>query len=136
MSNPQHNRGWAAIIAVLLFAATTTSPALAVDVRAMMEGGLKTLEADLGLSADQKAKVDPILKSAVEQRMAVLKEYNFQPGNRPSFMDLISIRSKMSSITAEVHRKLVPILSDQQMQKFDDISERMRQKMRSALLGR
>ena len=125
-----------AIMAVLLLAATTTSAALAVDVRAMMEGGLKTLEADLGLSADQKAKVDPILQSAVEQRLAVLKEYNFEPGNRPSFMDLISIRSKMSNITTEVHRKLVPILSNQQMQKFDDISEQMRQKMRSVLLGR
>ena len=102
----------------------------------MMEGGLKTIEADLRLSANQKQKVDPILQNAVEQRMAVLKEYNFKPGNRPSFMDLISIRSKMSDITTEVHRKLVPILSQKQMEKFDDISEQMRQKMRSVLLAR
>jgi hypothetical protein len=136
MSVTQRNRGWAAMVAMLFFTATASTTALAVDVRNMMEGGLKTLEADLKLSADQKQKVDPILQSAVDQRMAVLKEYNFKPGNRPSFMDLISIRSKMSDITTEVHRKLVPILSQQQMEKFDDISEQLRQKMRSVLLGR
>ncbi len=68
--------------------------------------------------------------------MAVLKEYNFKPGSRPSFMNLISIRSKMSDITTEVHRQLVPMLSNQQMEKFDDISEQKRRKMRSVLLGR
>jgi uncharacterized protein YycO len=136
MSVTKRNRGSTALVAMLFFAATASTTALAVDVRNMMEGGLKTLEADLSLSAEQKQKVDPILQSAVDQRMAVLKEYNFKPGNRPSFMNLISIRSKMSDITTEVHRKLVPILSQQQMEKFDDISEQMRQKMRSVLLGR
>jgi len=84
---------------MLLFAATASSSAIAADVREMMEAGLKTVEADLKLSAERKAKIDPILQKAVNQRMAVLKEYNFNPGNRPSFMNLISIRSKMSLIT-------------------------------------
>ena len=130
------NQSRVSILAVVLFAATASLSAFAADVREMMEAGLKTVEADLKLSAEQKAKIDPILQKAVHQRMAVLKEYNFKPGNRPSFMNLISIRSKMSDITTEVHHELVPILSNQQMKKFDDISEQKRQKMRSVLLGR
>lgn len=136
MSTLNSKQSRASILAMLLFAATASSSAFAADVREMMEAGLKTVEADLKLSAEQKSKVDPILQKAVNQRMAVLKEYNFTPGNRPSFMNLISIRSKMSDITTEAHRQLVPILSDQQMLKFDDISEQMRQKMRNVLLGR
>ena len=136
MSTLNSNQSRASILAMLLFAATASSSAFAADVREMMEPGLKTVEADLKLNAEQKAKIDPILRKAVNQRMAVLKEYNFKPGNRPSFMNLISIRSKMSDITTVVHRQLVPILSNQQMEKFDDISEQKRQKMRSVLLGR
>ncbi len=136
MSVTQRNHGWATMVAMLFFAATASTTALAVDVRNIMEGGLKTPEADLQLSADQKQKVDPILQSAVDQRMAVLKEHSFKPGNRPSFMDLMSIRSKISDVATDVHRKLVPILSQQQMENFEDISEQMRQKMRSVLLAR
>ncbi len=53
------NQSWASILAVLLFAATASSSAFADDVREMMEAGLKTVEADLKLSAEQKAKNRP-----------------------------------------------------------------------------
>lgn len=131
-----HSPAQANFVVLFVVMDVAALPALAGDMRNLMETSLKGVEAELNLSAEQKGKVDAILQNSINNRMAVFKEYNVKLGKRPSFMTLITIRSKMGQITADVHRQMVQILNDQQMENFDDISEVMRQKMRSALLGR
>lgn len=106
-----------------------------VNLRAMMERDVKQIENRLRLEAKKSAKVDRILRKAVNRRMAVLRKHDVTPGVRPPISTLISLKSDMDNIRTENHRELLKILSEPEMQVVEEMAEQMRRKIRSIILG-
>ena len=107
----------------------------AANFRAMMEQDVKEIEKRLKLAGDKLAEVNKILTKAVERRMAILREHKVTPGVRPPISTLITVKSEMDRIRTENHRELMKILSEPEMQIVEEMSERMRAKIRSIILG-
>jgi len=124
-------------LAMVGTAAIAAQPSLAapVNLRAMMEQDVKVIEKRLKIAADKLAEVDGILRKAVEKRMAVFREHNVTPGVRPPISTLITVKSEMDRIRTENHRELMKILSEPEMRVVEEMSERMRAKIRAIILG-
>jgi hypothetical protein len=112
-------------------------PAFAQDagLQSMLEVDVDQTERALHLTAEEKAKVEPILQAGVEKRMAVFRRLGVKLGEKPSFSTLLSLRSQMDDIRTETQSQLSKILTEQQMYTVERIGEEATQRMRKALLG-
>ena len=54
---------------------------------------------------------------------------------RPPISTLITVKSEMDKIRTENHRELMKILSEPEMRVVEEMSERMRAKIRAIILG-
>jgi Spy/CpxP family protein refolding chaperone len=83
----------------------------------------------LGLTADQKAKVEPILRESFEKRRAVLEKYRGQRGLRA----LRSLRQELRPIQKETDEKLVNVLTKEQWKQFQKMREEIRKQLRDQI---
>jgi len=107
----------------------------AANLRAMMEQDVKEIEKRLKLAGDKLAEVNRILTKAVERRMTILRKHDVKPGVRPPISTLLTVKEEMDKTRTENHRELMKILSEPEMQIVEEMSERMRAKIRSIILG-
>lgn len=132
------------IMAARLFALTlafaigfaTQVTAESAELRKLLAAQAAQTEAELKLSADQKAKVHPILLNGVEQRMAVLNELGVSPGNPPGMLKGRKLRAKLDDIAAGLKVELKAVLSEPQMQAYDRITAQGKEKIKAAILGK
>ena len=78
---------------------------------------LKNLTDKLNLTADQQAKVKPILQDTQTQAQAVMKDSSLSQDDR---------RAKMRSLHESSSAKIRDVLNDDQKKKFDDWQQEMR----------
>lgn len=76
---------------------------------------LDRLAEELGLSADQKAKLGPIMKHQQEQMQALRKDESLSPEQR---------REKGRALREENQKAISAILTPEQAKKFADLRER------------
>tara|TARA_R110002050_G_scaffold258800_1_gene398154 strand:- start:425 stop:844 length:420 start_codon:yes stop_codon:yes gene_type:complete len=95
-------------------------------------------KARLGLSAEQEAKVEPILESAREKRLAILERHGFGHGNKPalSLREKLSLAKEMKAVRKETEDKLSRHLSREQMDIYRDIQEERRARMKEYMKSR
>ena len=78
---------------------------------------LKNLTDKLSLTADQQAKIKPILQDTQTQAQAVMKDSSLSQDDR---------RAKMRSLHESSSAKIRDVLNDDQKKKFDDWQQEMR----------
>jgi|GraSoi2013_115cm_1033766.scaffolds.fasta_scaffold01613_6 protein CpxP len=82
---------------------------------------LKNLTDKLSLSADQQAKIKPILEDRQTQAQTVMSDNSLSQDDR---------RSKMRSLHESSSAKIRDVLNDDQKKKYDDWQQEMRERMR------
>jgi Spy/CpxP family protein refolding chaperone len=71
---------------------------------------LARMTACMGLSADQQAKIKPILEEAIKEKQAVRADQNLTREQR---------RAKMQQLRGQMQEKVKPLLTAEQLKKFD-----------------
>lgn len=84
----------------------------------------------LGLTDDQKAKVEPILQANFDKQRAILESFRDQPHTRRT---LRSLRSQLRAADTDTTDKLKPILTNQQMRQYQDIRQEMNAQLRQKI---
>jgi len=75
----------------------------------------------LNLSADQQAKIKPLLQDQQDQMQSLMKDQSLSPDDR---------RAKAKSVHQSTTAKVRDLLNDDQKQKYDAWQEEMHNKMR------
>jgi Spy/CpxP family protein refolding chaperone len=82
---------------------------------------LKMMTDKLGLTADQQAKIKPILEDQRTQAQAVMKDDSLSQDDK---------RTKMRSLHESTNSKVRDLLTDDQKKKYDEWQQEMRDRMR------
>jgi len=82
---------------------------------------LERMSSRLGLTEEQAAQAEPILKESIAKRRAVFDKYSGQ-----KLTEKESMRNEMQSIGDETHAQLSTILTDEQMETLNKIKEEKR----------
>ena len=69
----------------------------------------------------------------MQSRRAILEDHGIDLANpkRPSMVTMLAIRSDMQNVNKRTERKLVPVLSAEQMREFKIIQDEFRKEMRN-----
>jgi len=81
---------------------------------------LKNLTNKLNLTADQQAKIKPLLEDQRQEAQSVMSDTSLSQDDR---------RSKMRSLHESSNAKIRGVLSDDQKKKFDALQQEMRDRM-------
>lgn len=87
---------------------------------------LKSLTDRLTLTADQQAKIKPILEDRSTQMQALMKDDSLSQDDR---------RAKARSIQEATTGKIRDVLTDDQKKKYDDMQQEMRDRQRQRQQG-
>ncbi|MFA9388879.1 MAG: hypothetical protein ACERKD_03680 [Prolixibacteraceae bacterium] len=87
------------------------------------------MKTDLGLSADQTAKVEVINKKYAEKMSEIFKDMQSSGGDRSK------VREKMDVLNTEKTAELKPVLTADQLKKYIEIEEKRREEMRQRRSG-
>jgi Spy/CpxP family protein refolding chaperone len=82
---------------------------------------LKTMTDKLNLTADQQAKIKPILEDSRTQMQAVMKDDSLSQDDR---------RAKMRGVRESTNSKIRDVLTDTQKKQFDEMQQQMRDRAR------
>jgi Spy/CpxP family protein refolding chaperone len=87
---------------------------------------LKMLSDRLKLTADQQAKIKPVLEDQRTQMQALMKDDSLSQDDR---------RAKMRSVRDSTNSKIRDVLTDDQKKQFDEMQQQMRDRMRGQQPG-
>tara|TARA_B000000475_G_scaffold112118_1_gene90769 strand:- start:707 stop:1105 length:399 start_codon:yes stop_codon:yes gene_type:complete len=92
----------------------------------------------LNLTEEQSEKFEPIILYQWEKRMAVMKKYGISRESNLSkkkigFRQLREIKKDMDKINKEIEKKLIKVLSNDQLVEYKKIQEENRIEMRARL---
>lgn len=90
---------------------------------------LDTLQTELGLSAEQMAKVEKIFAAQAEKRRGMFQEAR-QDGDRAA------MREAMQAMQVETEKELATVLTDEQMVKYREVAAQTRGGMAGRAGGR
>ncbi len=93
---------------------------------------VEKISAQLQLAAEQKVKVEPILKESFAKRKAVIERYRGQSGLKA----WRSMRKELDSIRQETDEKLATILSKDQMKAYQKLRSEMKAELRETIRER
>jgi len=94
----------------------------------------------LNLTEEQSEKFEPIILYQWEKRMAVMKKHGISRESNLSkkkigFRQLREIKKDMDKINKEIEKKLIKVLSNDQLVEYKKIQEENRIEMRARLRG-
>src|SRR5215471_4949088 len=81
---------------------------------------------ELNLTADQQAKIKPVLQDQHDQMQSLMKDTSLSPDDR---------RAKARSVHQSTVTKVREVLNDDQKKKYDAWQQEMREKMRQHMEG-
>jgi periplasmic protein CpxP/Spy len=93
---------------------------------ASVDDQLKMMSERLSLTADQQAKIKPILEDRSQQIQALMKDDTLSQDDR---------RTKARGIQEASASKIRDVLTDDQKKKFDEMQQEMRDRMRQRQSG-
>ena len=112
---------------------------LSIDVTAADDVYL-LIKDRLNLTEEQSEKFEPIILYQWEKRMAVMKKHGISRESNLSkkkigFRQLREIKKDMDKINKEIEKKLIKVLSSDQLVEYKKIQEENRIEMRARLRG-
>lgn len=110
------------------------SAALAPASEEQREQRFQELSSRLDLTEDQEPQVRSILADARESRLALLRAngVDIEAGEKPSMFTMMGLRSEMSTLNEQTRDELSAILSDDQMNTYEEIASERRAEMRAS----
>ncbi len=85
------------------------------DPKQMVERRIAGMKESLNLTADQEAKLRPILEASMTKMMALREKYKPEPGEPPSK----EMRDEMVKVQKETTEKIGGVLDADQMKKYE-----------------
>lgn len=133
-------RNWSADFCRAIVVACLVFTGLGMDgvTRAANAGGIiyfADVVGPLRLSAQQRPKVQSIVKQSEVAILAVFTKYGINPRATPDPNKLRPARSELEAIERGERRQLKKILDDRQLKKYDVIMKRVRARVARAALG-
>lgn len=118
---------------------TITFISLSIDVTASNDV-YSLIKDRLNLTEEQSEKFEPIILYQWEKRMAVMKKHGISRESNLSkkkigFRQLREIKKDMDKINKEIEKKLIKVLSSDQLVEYKKIQEENRIEMRARLRG-
>ena len=97
-----------------------------------IEQHIENVSQRLQLTEAQRTDLEPILSKNFEDRMNILQSYGFSKETRPklSLRKKLALRSDMNELRDQTRQDVSVILNDQQMDRFLEIQEENRKRMR------
>lgn len=119
------------VIIAIIFTSLSVDVTAADDVYSLIKDRLN-------LTKEQSEKFEPIILYQWEKRMAVMKKYGISRESNLSkkkigFRQLREIKKDMDKINKEIEKKLIKILSNDQLVEYKKIQEENRIEMRARL---
>ena len=133
------------IAALFAVSALAASPALAQagdgdrdEVAEQIKQNISANMERLNLTDDQKPLVEAILRDGAKKRQAVMTNYGFTQGDRPTLSrsQMRSLSGELKAISTDTTAKLSRILNGSQMAEYKKIKEEKRAQMRQQIRGR
>jgi hypothetical protein len=131
-------KGWLASLALVVLLGSMLSNSLRADTASASStldrqtNLVEKISAQLQLAAEQKVKVEPILKESFAKRKAVIERYRGQSGLKA----WRSMRKELDSIRQETDEKLATILSKDQMKAYQKLRSEMKAELRETIRER
>lgn len=119
------------VIIAIIFTSLSVDVTAADDVYSLIKDRLN-------LTKEQSEKFEPIILYQWEKRMAVMKKHGISRESNLSkkkigFRQLREIKKDMDKINKEIEKKLIKILSNDQLVEYKKIQEENRIEMRARL---
>jgi hypothetical protein len=111
------------------------------DREAVIEERLAEAEARLELSDEQLEQVKPVMEAAVEAQRSVLTRYGIDleaeggPESKLSMREARKLKKDLGKVREETLEQLDDILTDEQLDEFQEMQEEKRQEMKSRIRG-
>ena len=127
-----------ALVVLASMVTNAQSPGMNEQVRAQIEAA----KTRLALTDAQRAKVEPIIRTGIERRMAIFKKYGLvddsgrRTASNPPPQQLQGIRGELESAQADIVKQLNPILTPKQMEEYRKIQTEVRDGLRERAEGR
>ena len=107
----------------------------------VVDSFFSTLRVRLQLTEQQAHEIEPVVRSHVNNRLNVLREYGISPDSRSAgekidFRQLRALKREMDSLDKQIESELVEILNDEQIEEYRLIQEERRAEIRSQIRGR
>jgi len=132
------------VMIVLALTLTAVGIASANDERREnIEHQIADMKTRLALSDAQTEQITPILEKSANTRKEILKEYgidlkNFDPDHRKklSFREKRQLGNELKASRKDTQKQLAQILSDKQMDKYRQIQQERKDKLREHMKSR
>ncbi len=124
------------IATMLTIAGVTAIPAMAQEVDRQEQIAIKLADARerLELTEEQVPQVESILTASGEQRRAVLEEFGVgNDGSKLSFRQKRQLRKAMQNVQKQTRNSLSEVLTDGQMDEFEEMQDELRAELRKKL---
>ncbi len=111
---------------------------LTEEQRAQIEARLAEVRKRLDLSAEQEAKLEPILRDSFAKRLALLDSYGLSRdgAERPSLRQMQALGGEMADIREATEKQVATVLDQRQMAEFRKIQDEMREQIRARIRER
>lgn len=128
----------AAIVAAGPAGAQAQQRQLTEEQRAQIEARLAEVRKRLDLSAEQEAKLEPILRASFAERLALLDSYGLSRdgAERPSLRQMQALGGEMADIRKATEKQVAAVLDPRQMAEFRKIQDEMREQIRARIRER
>lgn len=127
-----------AILAVISAVLTVVGPgALAdtVDVRAVIKDHYEHHLNELRLTAAREASLRRILEQNISERTDLFERHGLTPGNKPSFLKMLSLRADMRELVRNHRARLAQVLTEEQLAHWQHVEDALRTKIRTKMSG-
>jgi Spy/CpxP family protein refolding chaperone len=135
------------LLCSLMMAVAVTAPGASAEPsgehQQLIEAQVAEVAARLELTDAQRAQVEPIILSSLEQQMAVLESHGIDPEaalggsmQRPNPRKALALRRDLDEVRAGTRDELAAVLSDAQLAELAEIQDERRAEMRARMQGR
>ena len=112
------------------------------DVAGQLQEQIAQDRERLALTDEQIEAIEPILRRSFEEQSAVLEDAGFsmdgqsRGGQRPNLRQLRALSRELDAIRASTREELAGVLSEQQLEEYDEIQQERRAQIRSRIEAR
>lgn len=105
----------------------------------LMSWRVDTLVSELNLSSEQTDRARPVLEEHLRAKMAILEGHGIdlaKPGERLGLWTLLKLRRDIAESREEIMERLSAILTEAQLEAFEELEDQQEKRIRALLLER
>ena len=118
------------LLVIMLVTTHSATAELTKAQAANIESNVESMKSKLNLSDEQSEQLEGILKSSVEQRLAIMDEYEFDPEKsgianvrRLGMQKVRAMQKAVNRVEEDTQSQLEEILDDEQLNAFEKLTK-------------